>query len=147
MQQLYPNNVDVQLYAVKLFLARQKTAQGLQILETLLTKEPNNERILITHSVMNILANNIEIAAKSSEKLLNMQPKNVSYLNLNASVLTLQNQLNNALLTIEHALRLQPNMVAAQYNLANIWYLKGNNGEALRTLRLILQDHRLHSKC
>lgn len=144
LQQLYPNNVDVQLYAVKLFLARQKTAQGLQILETLLVKEPNNERILITHSVMNILANNIEVAAKSSEKLLNMQPKNVSYLNLNASVLTLQNQLNNALLTIEHALRLQPNMVAAQYNLANIWYLKGNNGEALRTLRLILQDHRLH---
>ncbi|WP_166425265.1 XrtA/PEP-CTERM system TPR-repeat protein PrsT [Paraglaciecola sp. 20A4] len=144
LQPLYPDSTDVQLYAVKLFLARQKPTEGLRILETLLTKEPNNERILITHSVMNILANNIEMAAKSSEKLLSMQPKNVSYLNLNASVLTLQNKLDNALLTIEYALRLQPNMVAAQFNLANIWYLKGDNGEALRTLRLILQDHRLH---
>ncbi len=141
LEEAYPNNVNVALYAVRVALSRGKVAQSNAQLSSLKARYPENRQVLMTYALHHLNNGNSVLAGEAITLLLARFPNDVSIQNMYAAQLIIDKQFEKAQEVLDRVLIQSPRLFAARYNQATL-LLQRNELDEAREILLSLSTSR-----
>ncbi|WP_218395626.1 tetratricopeptide repeat protein [Alteromonas lipotrueae] len=134
LEEVYPNNVNVALYAVRVNLSRGKVAQSNAQLSRLKARYPENRQVLMTYALNHLNNGNSALAGEAIALLITRFPSDVSIQNMYAAQLIINKQYEKAQEVLDKVLIQSPRLFAARYNQATLLLQRNELDEAREIL-------------
>jgi putative PEP-CTERM system TPR-repeat lipoprotein len=134
LEEAYPNNVNVALYAVRVTLSRGKVAQSNAQLSSLKARYPENRQVLMTYALHHLNDGNSALAGEAISLLMARFPSDVSIQNMYAAQLIIDKQYEKAQQVLAQVLIQSPRLFAARYNQATLLFQRNELDEAREIL-------------
>jgi len=134
LQEAYPNNVNVALYAVQVALSRGKAVQSNAQLSSLKERYPENRQVLMTYALHHLNSGNSALASEAITLLVARFPDDVSIQNMYAAQLIIDKQYEKAQEVLDKVLTHSPSLFAARYNQATLLFQRNELDEAREIL-------------
>lgn len=125
LNELYSDNVDVALFAVRVEFSRGKYKEAAEQLNSLLDQYPTNRQVLVAYALYFLDIGETQKAAKAISTLRAQFADDIAIKNMYAAQLLIEKKYAEAEVILSEVLSQAPDLFAARYNQATMLINKG----------------------
>lgn len=136
-----PNDADSRRYLAEALWHRRATAEAIRQIETAHSLAPDDPAIAVRAGQMQLGVGNSERALVRADRAIRLDPKLADAWALRGRARWHEKDLDQALADLQRALQYSPGAPDLLFDLANLYYQRGESQRCLTTLHRLLDAH------